>query len=595
MMPVVGEVTWIGGPVVRARGMGGAKVYEMVEIGEERLIGEVVQLERNSASIQVYEDTTGLKPGDPVYGTGEQFSAALGPGLIGSIYDGIQRPLDLIAEKTGSFIRRGVKASPLSRDKKWHFTPQVKSGVHLGPGDTLGTVQESFLVEHKIMVPPFTRGILKDVASEGDYSIDDVIAEIRTGGELKKVKMYQKWPVRRARPYVRKIPSIKPLVTGTRIIDTFFPVAKGGTVCVPGGFGSGKTVLLHTIAAWADAQVVIYIGCGERGNEMTDILEKFHEYKDPTTHRPLMERTILIANTSNMPVSAREASVYIGITMAEYYRDMGYDVLLVADSTSRWAEALREISGRLGELPADRGYPSYLASRIAGFYERAGMVVVNDKTGETGSITICGAVSPPEGDYTEPVTAHTRRFTSVFWALDTALAYSRQYPAINPLVSYSPYISSLKDWWSEKVGGDWVEYRDKALALLQEEAELREIARILGSEALPDPEKFALQAARLLKDGFLHQNAFHPVDVYLSPLKQYKMLKIIMDFYAKAQEALAKKAPLSDVMGLSVRSEIRRLKNEVPNEELDRIDLVYEAMINQFEELEAQGEVEFQN
>ncbi len=584
-MPVLGEITWIGGPVVRAKKMKGAKIYEMVEIGNERLLGEVVQLEADTSSIQAYEETTGLKPGEPVYGTGEQFSAILGPGLIGNVYDGVQRPLSLIKNECGAFIERGIKLSPLPYNKKWHFIPSIKRGDSVGLGEILGVIKESPLIEHRIMTPPFVQGVIDEVVSEGKYDLNDTIAEIRIGKETREIKMYQKWPVRIPRPFIRKVPSNEPLITGTRIIDALFPVVKGGTVCVPGGFGSGKTVLLHTISAWADAQVVIYVGCGERGNEIVDMLEMFQESKDPRTNRPLMDRTILVANTSNMPVAAREASVHVGVTMAEYYRDMGYNVLLVADSTSRWAEALREVSGRLGELPADRGYPSYLASRIASFYERAGMVIINKKNEKKGTITICGAVSPPEGDYTEPVTSHTRRFTSVFWALDTALAYSRQYPAINPLLSSTPYAPFLEEWYDKNIGSSWITYRNEILTILQEASELKEIARLLGSETLPEPEKLILFVSRLLTNGFLHQNAFDPVDVYSSPLKQYKMLKTIIDYYNSAKEALSRDISLTSITALSLKNDFVLFKNEVANNELDEIDRTYGKMSEQFQEL----------
>lgn len=575
----VGEVVWIGGPVIKAKGMETAKVSEVVEIGDNHLIGEVVEVEGGIVSIQVYENVTGLKPGAKVYGTGELFSVVLGPGLLSMIFDGIQRPLEVLAQKNGDFIRSGVKLLPLPQ-KKWEFSPKAKKGEEANFGKVLGVVQETPLIEHRIVSPPGVQGTIEDIVPRGMYGLEDMIATINQGGRRVEVKLSQKWPVRVPRPYIEKIASNKPLITGTRLIDTFFPVEKGGTVCVPGGFGTGKTVLLHQIATYADAKVVIIIGCGERGNEMTDVLHKFPKYKDPQTGRPLMERTVMIANTSNMPVSAREASICIGVTIAEYYRDMGYDVLLVADSTSRWAEALREISGRLGEMPADRGYPSYLASRIASFYERAGTVITDKQGMLTGSVTICGAVSPPEGDYTEPITAHTRRFTNVFWALDAALAYSRQYPAINWLSSYSPSINKISDWWSTNVSPDWLDYYKKALSLLQKENELQKIVKLLGSESLPELEKLTLNITRILRDGFLHQNAYDPIDAYTSPINQFKMLKIIVDLDEKAREAITKGVSLNKIMNLAIISQLSNIRNNV-----QQLDQLQTSMLSQLDQL----------
>jgi V/A-type H+-transporting ATPase subunit A len=565
---VVGTVTWVGGPVIRAKAMETAKISEVVEVGDDHLLGEVVAVEGGIASIQIYESTTGLKPGTAVVGTGEPFSATLGPGLLGTIYDGVQRPLERLAQKSGDYIASGLKIPSLPRTS-WRFIPHAKTGEVLAQGQRIGTIQETPLIEHRILTPPHVEGTLEEIEPEGDYRLDEVVATIRQGDERYPVTLCQKWPVRVPRPYLEKVESRQPLITGVRIIDTFFPVEKGGTVCVPGGFGTGKTVLLHTIAAWANADVVVYIGCGERGNEMTDVLQKFPQYKDPKTKRPLMERTILIANTSNMPVSAREASIYIGATIAEYYRDMGYDTLLVADSTSRWAEALREISARLGEMPADRGYPSYLSSRIASFYERAGTVQVIPH-GTTGSLTICGAVSPPEGDYTEPITAHTRRFTNVFWALDAALAYSRQYPAINWMNSYSPVITKLKEWWNTNIARDWHDYYETASTLLQREDELQKIVRLLGAESLPDLEKLTLTISRFLKDGFLHQNAYDPIDVYTAPQTQYAMLKTILEFYAHAKDAIEANVPLQKVAGLPITETLSNIRSRVS--ELDDVE-----------------------
>ena len=592
MMSIEGRIIWISGPVVRAEGMSGIKMYEVVEVGEEGLVGEVIRIEGDTAVIQVYENTSGLRPGERVKATGMPLSVTLGPGLIGSIYDGLQRPLRSIAEVMGPFIRRGARAEPISFDKKWHFVPTLKAGEKVEPGDVIGEVEETPLIAHKILVPPGVHGTLKEIVSEGDYTVDEVIGIIESGSKKIELKMYQRWPVRRPRPFKERLEPKEPLITGTRVIDTFFPVVKGGSVAVPGGFGTGKTVLLHQIAAWANARVVIYIGCGERGNEMTEVLIKFPEFKDPYSGRPLMERTILIANTSNMPVVAREASIYTGVTIAEYYRDMGYDVLLVADSTSRWAEAIREIAGRLEEMPAEEGYPPYLASRLAEFYERAGKVQTLGKNPREGSVTIVGAVSPPGGDFTEPVTTHTLRFVRVLWALDTALAYRRHYPAINWMLSYSAYIDTVEEWWRENVDLAWRSYRSRAIEILHREEELAEIVRLLGPEVLPEEERLILLTARLLREGFLRQNAFDEIDCYCSPLKQYKLLKTIIDIHEEASKALQRGIPSSKIRELRVLGDVIRAKETIRNDELRKLDELRERALKALRDLIRMAEVE---
>ncbi len=582
-MPVKGRIIWVAGPAVRAEGMMGARMYETVYVGEERLIGEIIKLTGDIAFIQVYENTSGLKPGEPVYGTGQPLSVTLGPGLIGSIYDGVQRPLTEIAKSWGPFIRRGAHVPPLPPDKKWHFKPLVKKGDRVGPGDIIGVVQETPLIECKIMVPPDSRGgEVVEIVDEGDYTIEETVAVLRKNGDEEPLKMYHRWPVRRPRPFRSRLNPETPLITGQRVLDTLFPMAKGGTGCLPGAFGTGKTVLLHQLARWSDARVIFHIGCGERGNEESEVLTKFPELKDPYSGRPLMERTVLIANTSNMPVAAREASVYTGITMAEFYRDMGYDVLLVADSTSRWAEAVREISGRLEELPAEEGYPSYLSSRLAEFYERAGRVNTLGNPERVGSVTIVGAVSPPGGDFTEPVTTHTLRFVRVFWGLDPNLAYSRHYPAINWIQSYSAYVDEVARWWEAEVDKEWSQLRHELYQILRREDELLEIVRLLGPEALPDDEKLILDVARMIREGFLQQSAYDEVDTFCSPRKQIRMLRLYVKFYRMARSALERGVPLKEIRAMKVISEIIRSKSTIPNDQLER-----------FNELEKRVEEEF--
>ncbi len=560
-MPSVGRIVRVAGPVVVAKGMRGSQMFELVRVGELNLIGEIIRLQEDLATIQVYEETSGLKPGEPVIGTGELLSVELGPGLLTQIYDGIQRPLEVIKQATGAFISRGVTAPALPRDKYWDFTPKVKVGDKVTGGDVLGEVPETPLVTHKVMVPPGVEGTIEEIAPEGRYKVEDVIAKVRgLDGTVHEIQMMQKWPVRRPRPYKVKLDPVQPLLTGQRVIDTFFPIAKGGTAAIPGGFGTGKTVTQHQLAQWADAKVIVYIGCGERGNEMTEMLERFPELKDPRTGRPLMERTVMIANTSNMPVAAREASIYTGVTIAEYFRDMGYDVALMADSTSRWAEALREISGRLEEMPGEEGYPPYLGARLAEFYERAGRVITLGSEERIGSVSIIGAVSPPGGDFSEPVVQSTLRIVKVFWALDTALAYRRHFPAINWLTSYSLYLETLEDWFRKNVAPDWPELRKEAMAILQKEAELLEIVRLVGPDALPEADRAVLEVARMIREDYLMQHAYHPIDSYCPIDKMYHMLKTILYFNQKVREAISKGVPLIEILRLPVREDIARMK-----------------------------------
>ncbi|ALM75773.1 ATP synthase subunit A [Thermococcus barophilus] len=579
----MGKVIRVTGPLVVADNMRGARMYEVVKVGELGLIGEIIRLEGDKAVIQVYEETAGLKPGEPVIGTGTSLSVELGPGLLTSIYDGIQRPLEILREKSGDFIARGLTAPALPRDKKWHFTPKVKVGDKVVSGDIIGEVPETSLIVHKIMVPPGIEGEIVEIAEEGEYTIEEVVAKVKTpGGEIKELKMYQKWPVRKKRPYKEKLPPHVPLITGQRTIDTFFPQAKGGTAAIPGPFGSGKTVTQHQLAKWSDAQVVVYIGCGERGNEMTDVLEEFPKLKDPRSGKPLMERTVLIANTSNMPVAAREASIYTGITIAEYFRDMGYDVALMADSTSRWAEALREISGRLEEMPGEEGYPAYLASKIAEFYERAGRVVTLGSDYRVGSVSVIGAVSPPGGDFSEPVVQNTLRVVKVFWALDADLARRRHFPAINWLMSYSLYVDAVKDWWHQNIDPEWKEMRDTAMKLLQKEAELQEIVRIVGPDALPDRERAVLLVTRMIREDYLQQDAFHEVDTYCPPKKQVTMMRVLLNFYNYTMQAIDRGIPVEEIAKLPVREKIGRMKFE-PN--IDEIAKLIDETKEQFEKL----------
>ena len=582
-MVAQGRIVWVSGPAVKADGMASAKMYETVVVGEAKLIGEVIRLTGDVAFIQVYESTSGLKPGEPVVGTGNPLSVLLGPGIIGQIYDGIQRPLKELSKVSGSYIGRGITTTPVDLSKKYHFTPAVKAGDAVEPGTVLGTVQETDLIEHSVLVPPDYRGSqLTDVVSEGDYDLETELAAASVDGQNAPLKMYHRWPVRRPRPYNTRYDPTVPLLTGQRVIDTFFPIAKGGTGSIPGAFGTGKTVTLHQIAKWADSQVVVYIGCGERGNEMTEVLVEFPHLKDPRTNKPLMDRTVLVANTSNMPVAAREASIYTGVTIAEYYRDMGKDVVLVADSTSRWAEALREMSGRLEEMPAEEGYPSYLASRLAEFYERAGRVRAIGSPDRDGSVTLVGAVSPSGGDFTEPVTTHTMRFIKTFWALDAKLAYSRHYPSINWMNSYSGYLADIAKWWGKNVDDEWLSVRGQAYNVLQREDTLKEIVRLLGPEALPNEEKLILEVARMIKIGILQQNSFDEVDTYCSPEKQYKLLKLLVDFYNRGQQAIKEGTDLAEIRAMSIISSLLKARMDIKDDEIAKLDELDTAMQEQF-------------
>ena len=554
-----GTIVKISGPLVVAEGMRDANMFDVVRVSEKRLIGEIIEMHGDRASVQVYEETSGLGTGEGVESTGEPMSAELGPGLIGSIYDGIQRPLDDIRKISGNNLARGVEVPSLKRDKKWKFTPAVKEGDLVEGGDVIGTVPETDIVLHKIMLPNGIKGTVKSI-KEGEFTIDETVCVVDTGKEEKKIKMFQKWAVRKGRPYKKKLSPDMPLVTGQRVIDCLFPIAKGGVAAIPGPFGSGKTVTQHQLAKWAEADIIVYIGCGERGNEMTDVLNEFPELIDPKTGKSLMERTVLIANTSDMPVAAREASVYTGITIAEYYRDMGYSVALMADSTSRWAEALREMSGRLEEMPGDEGYPAYLGSRLAQFYERAGRVISTGSKGREGALSVIGAVSPPGGDISEPVSQATLRIVKVFWGLDANLAYQRHFPAINWLTSYSLYADSLSDWYNNNVSKDWVTSRARFMSILHDEAELKEIVKLIGMDALSANDRLKMETARSIREDFLHQLAFHEVDTYTSLKKQLYMMKLILGFNDEAADALAKGADIEEVAELPVREKIGRFK-----------------------------------
>ena len=554
-----GVIKKVAGPLVIAEGMRDANMFDVVRVSEQRLIGEIIEMHGDEASIQVYEETSGLGPGEPVESMDVPMSVELGPGLIASIYDGIQRPLDDIMKISGNNLKRGVEVPSLKRNLKWEFVPTVKVGDEVETGDVIGTVQETVLVQQKIMVPYGIKGTIKEI-KEGTFTVEDIVAVVETEKGEKELTMMQKWPVRRGRPYKKKLPPEMPLVTGQRVIDTFFPIAKGGVAAVPGPFGSGKTVIQHQLAKWAEADIVVYIGCGERGNEMTDVLNEFPELKDPKTGQPLMQRTVLIANTSDMPVAAREASIYTGITIAEYFRDMGYSVALMADSTSRWAEALREMSGRLEEMPGEEGYPAYLGSRLAQFYERAGHVVSLGKEGREGALSVIGAVSPPGGDTSEPVSQATLRIVKVFWGLDASLAYKRHFPAINWLKSYSLYLDDMEKWFNGQVAEDWMEGRQKMMTLLQEEAELEEIVKMVGMDALSPSDRLKMEAARSIREDFLHQNSFHEVDTYTSLKKQHMMMVLVNEFFDRATDALKDGASLQKLISMPVREQIGRFK-----------------------------------
>ena len=554
-----GVIKKVAGPLVIAEGMRDANMFDVVRVSNQRLIGEIIEMHGDEASIQVYEETSGLGPGEPVESMEVPMSVELGPGLITSIYDGIQRPLDDIMKVSGNSLKRGVEVPSLKRNLKWEFVPTAKVGDEVETGDVIGTVQETVLVQQKIMVPYGVKGTIKEI-KEGEFTVEEVVAVVETENGDRELTLMQKWPVRRGRPYKKKLPPKMPLVTGQRVIDTFFPIAKGGVAAVPGPFGSGKTVIQHQLAKWAEADIVVYIGCGERGNEMTDVLNEFPELKDPKTGQALMQRTVLIANTSDMTVAAREASIYTGITIAEYFRDMGYSVALMADSTSRWAEALREMSGRLEEMPGEEGYPAYLGSRLAQFYERAGHVISLGKDGREGALSVIGAVSPPGGDTSEPVSQATLRIVKVFWGLDSALAYKRHFPAINWLNSYSLYLDDMEKWFNGNVAEDWMEGRQKMMTLLQEEAELEEIVKMVGMDALSPTDRLKMEAARSIREDFLHQNSFHEVDTYTSLKKQHMMMRLVNAFYERSVAALGEGASLRKLISMPVREQIGRFK-----------------------------------
>lgn len=585
----VGRIIKVSGPLVVAEGMEEANVYDVVKVSDKRLIGEIIEMRGDKASIQVYEETSGVGVGAPVYTMGEPLSVELGPGLLEAMFDGIQRPLEAYQKIAGDFLERGIEVPCLDRDKKWSFTATKKVGDYVKAGDIVGVVQETSVVEHKIMVPYGIEGTLKSI-NEGDFTVVEKIGEIETSKGIHELIMMQKWPVRRGRKYSQKLNPVEPLVTGQRVIDTFFPVTKGGTACVPGPFGSGKTVVQHQLAKWADAEIVVYVGCGERGNEMTDVLMEFPEIIDPKTGESLMKRTVLIANTSNMPVAAREASIYTGMTIAEYFRDMGYSVALMGDSTSRWAEALREMSGRLEEMPGEEGYPAYLGSRLADFYERAGKVVCLGSDERVGALTAIGAVSPPGGDLSEPVTQATLRIVKVFWGLDSQLAYKRHFPAINWLNSYSLYLEKIGVWMDEEIASDWSSLRTRSMALLQEEAKLDEIVRLVGKDSLSEADQLKLEVAKSLREDYLMQNAFHDVDTY-SPLdKQYKMLKLILKFQDEAEKAMKAGVYLNKILDLEVREKIARAKY-IATEEINKIDGISEELTTAMDTLISEGGV----
>lgn len=581
-MQLTGEIYGINGPIVYLKGNLGFKMAEMVYVGNEKLVGEVIGLTKDITTIQVFEETTGLKPGETVYSTGSAISVTLAPGIIGNIFDGIERPLNEIAKTGGAFIPRGVSVDSLDKQKKWDVHITVKEGDHIYGGTIIAEVPETSAIVHKSMVPPDVNGVVTKVYSDGKYTIDEPIVVIETdSGEEKTLTLTQKWPIRIPRPTQKRYPSDRPLITGQRILDTLFPIAKGGTAAIPGGFGTGKTMTQHQLAKWSDADIIIYIGCGERGNEMTNVLEEFSELVDPKSGNPLLDRTTLIANTSNMPVAAREASIYTGITLAEYYRDMGYHVAIMADSTSRWAEALRELSGRLEEMPAEEGFPAYLASRLSAFYERAGFM--QNLNGTEGSVSIIGAVSPQGGDFSEPVTQNTKRFVRCFWALDKALAYARHFPAINWLTSYSEYVSDLSPWYSKNVGTDFINCRNQLVSLLTQENSLNEIVKLIGSDVLPDDQKLVLEIARVIRLGFVQQNAFHKDDTYVPMEKQLKMMEIILYLYDKCKKLVAMNMPMSLLRDQDIFEKIISIKYDIPNNQLEKFD-DYFKMVDAFYE-----------
>ena len=587
-MSSIGKTVKVSGPLIIAEGMADAKMYDVVRVSKLGLIGEIIEMRGDRASVQVYEETSGLGPGEEVVSTGEPLSAELGPGLLTGIFDGIQRPLTTLFFKSGNRISRGVSVNSLDRERKWHFVPAVKAGDVVEEGDILGTVQETEIVSHRILVPNGMHGKVTSV-EEGDFTVTDTVATLRNEAGEEKVCMLRKWPVRKGRPYREKLSPTQPMVTGQRVIDTLFPIARGGVAAVPGPFGSGKTVVQHQLAKWADADIIVYVGCGERGNEMTDVLNEFPELKDPKTGEPLMKRTVLIANTSDMPVAAREASIYTGITIAEYFRDMGYNVAIMADSTSRWAEALREMSGRLEEMPGDEGYPAYLASRLAEFYERAGIVKTLGRDGRSGSVTAIGAVSPPGGDLSEPVSQATLRIVKVFWGLSASLAYKRHFPAIDWLVSYSLYADKMKEWYDEEVGRDFLKYRQFVMTTLQEEAALDEIVRLVGMDALSARDRLTMETAKMIREDYLHQNAFHEVDTFTSMKKQLLMLRLIYEYNRLAGEAVDAYADFSDILACPCREKIGRAKY-IPEEELASFDGIFSEMNTELKAVAQGGE-----
>ena len=582
---LIGQVKRVNGPVIEAMGISGAMMYELVMVGDQKLVGELIKLDGSTAIIQVYEDTTGIAPRQPIYGSGIPLSVELGPGLIGTIYDGIQRPLTEILKLSGMYIRRGIELSSLDRKKKWRFVPLLKAGDTVSGGMVFGSVQETERVEHRVLVPPGDSGVIASIVPEGEYTVEERVAVLRTGGGQKGLSLMHRWPIRVQRPVMERLPIEQPLITGQRVIDTLFPVARGGTVAIPGGFGTGKTMIQQALAKWCEADIIVYIGCGERGNEMTDVLTEFPKIVDPRTGRTLMERTVLIANTSNMPVSAREASIYTGVTIAEYFRDMGYHVAIMADSTSRWAEALRELSGRMEEMPAEEGFPAYLPTRIAEFYERAGFMKA--LCGKEGSVSIVGAVSPPGGDFSEPVTQHTKRFVRAFWALDRVLANARHYPAISWLDSYSEYTLDTASWWQRNVGVEWEGDRREMMELLQREVRLQQVVKLVGPDALPDSQRFIIDVCALFKNAFLQQNAFDKVDMFSTVNKQAKMLHIIVTYWRRGGEAIKRGTTLVKLRKIKVYQEIIKMKFTVPNEDLSELDKIQGRLERSFEQLES--------
>jgi len=586
-----GRIVRVNGPLVVADNMRASQMYEVVEVGDLRLTGEITRIEGDRAYIQVYEDTSGVKPGEPVYGTGSPLSIELGPGLIGQLYDGLQRPLGKIAEDTNSaFVARGVKIPAIDRQKKWHFVPKLNKGDKVSPGDIIGTVEETALVEHRIIIPPDRYGKIKEILPEGDYTVEETIATLDMNGDEVPLNMIQKWPVRVPRPFKEKLEPSEPLLTGVRVLDTVFPLAKGGTAAIPGPFGAGKTVTLQSLAKWSSAKIIIYVGCGERGNEMTDELRSFPTLKDPWTGRPLLERTILVANTSNMPVAAREASIYVGVTLGEYFRDQGYDVLTVADSTTRWAEALRDLGGRMEEMPAEEGFPSYLASRLAEYYERAGRVKTLGNPERIGSVTLASAVSPPGGDFTEPVTSNTLRFVRVFWPLDVNLAHARHFPAVNWIQGFSAYVDLVAKWWNSTVDPDWKIMRDFIVKTLIREDELKQIVRLVGPESLAEKDKLVLEEARIIKEAFLKQNAFDDIDAFSTPQKQDRIMKLIYTYNQYAQALVEKGISVKQISEkVTVVSDIIRAKSTIKNDDLKKFDELENILKSQFDQISKQG------